>query len=362
MNSTLSVRFERRFAPAVSIRMALERPTSSFSITVLFGPSGCGKTTVLRCLAGLDRPQTGIIRFGAQTWFDAAAGVCLGPQARDIGLLFQEYALFPHLTVVGNVGYGLRGLPAAERRRRIGQILDLLQLGGLEGRYPSQLSGGQQQRVALARVLVRRPRLLLLDEPMSALDAPTREQIRPDLRRLLATIGIPVWIVSHDQKDALALADYLVVMTEGQIRQHGPADAVFARPANLDTARIVGVETIQPGRVVHVEDGLATVAVGAARVLAAAPDEPSSEVYVGVRAEEVLLEHVSDAAGPTPHRLNATVVALSMEGPMIRVQLDVGFPLVALVPRHTGRQLGLREGDQVSAVLSPAAVHLMGRQ
>jgi len=171
----LAAEFEKHFPGGTVIQVELRRPADAFSLTVLFGPSGSGKSTTLRCLAGLDRPERGTIRFGDEIWSDAGRGIFLPPQRRRIGYLFQDYALFPHLRVAQNIGYGLGKIAAAARRRRIEEITALLGLAGLEDRYPRQLSGGQQQRVALARALVCRPRLLLLDEPLSALDAPTRE-------------------------------------------------------------------------------------------------------------------------------------------------------------------------------------------
>jgi molybdate transport system ATP-binding protein len=191
MRAERVARFVKQFAARAVVEVELRRPTDCFSITVLFGPSGGGKTTTLRCLAGLERPEEGRIDFGETPWFDAARRIFLTPQQRDIGYLFQEYALFPHLTVAGNIAYGLRGQPRSAQRRRVAEMLALLWLTGLEDRYPDHISGGEQQRVGLARALVRRPRLLLLDEPLSALDGPTREQLRPEVRRLLAECGIP---------------------------------------------------------------------------------------------------------------------------------------------------------------------------
>jgi ABC-type nitrate/sulfonate/bicarbonate transport system ATPase subunit len=212
--SSLTADFERRFPRGPVIQGQLRTPLDGFSVTVLFGPSGSGETTVLRCLAGLERPDPGQIRFGAETWFDTAAGVHLPPQRRGVGYLAQDYALLPHLTVAGNIGYGLVGLDATERQRRIDEMVRLFGLTGLERRYPRQVSGGQQQRVALARALARRRRLLLLDEPLSALDVPTREQLRRELRRLLAGLRVPALLVTHDRTEALALGDFVAILEE----------------------------------------------------------------------------------------------------------------------------------------------------
>ncbi|MEI8197543.1 MAG: ABC transporter ATP-binding protein, partial [Phycisphaerae bacterium] len=226
-------------------------PTRPCGITVLFGPSGCGKTTILRCLAGLERPDMGFIRYGSEYWFDAPRGLHLPPQRRGIGFLFQDYALFPHLNVAGNISYAIARIariPRPQRRERLAEMLDLLDLGGLEQRYPDQLSGGQQQRVALARALITRPKLLLLDEPLSALDGPTRETLRRHLRKLLTALHIPAIIVTHDPTEAMALADHVAVLHRGQVLQAGPVEEVFSRPTDLTVAQIVGIETVLAGR------------------------------------------------------------------------------------------------------------------
>jgi molybdate transport system ATP-binding protein len=348
--------FARRFPGGPVIEAALRLPAEGFSVTVLFGPSGSGKTTVLRCLAGLDRPAQGHIRFGAETWFDDAGGAHVPPQGRGIGYLAQDYALFPHRTVAGNIAYGLGALLEGERRRRVGALLDLLGLVGLEGRYPHQLSGGQQQRVALARALARRPRLLLLDEPLSALDAPTREQLRGELRRWLAEGRAPAVLVTHDRVEAAALGDAVVVMDRGRARQSGPVREVFTRPADLAVARVVGVENVVPASVVAWANGLATVAVGPARLLArAAQLVAGSAVHLCVRGEDVVLE--AGAADGAVNRLVGQVRALTWEGPVLRVVLDCGFPLTALTAAPALR--GLRVGDLAQAVIDPSTVHLL---
>jgi molybdate transport system ATP-binding protein len=359
MSTDLEARFLKRFPGGAAVEADLRLPADRFSISALFGPSGCGKTTTLRCLAGLERPDEGRITFASTTWFEAQRRVLLTPQQRDVGYLFQERALFPHLSVAGNVAFGLSGLPRGERGRRVGAILDLLGLADLQDRYTHQLSGGEQQRVALARVLVRRPRLLLLDEPLSALDSPAREQLRPELRRLLAGFGVPVVLVTHDRVEALALADHLVVLDRGRVRQQGPAAEVFTRPADVAVARIVGVETVQPGRVVRVEGQTATVEVGSARLSAPALTSSTAEVHVCIRGEAVAV-HPSAAPGGG-NRLPGKVRSVVPEGPLVRVALDCGFPLVALVPRAECDGIGLREECTVIAHVKEQAVHLVPR-
>ena len=357
----LDADFEKRFPGGTVVRAAMRRPAEGFSVTVLFGASGCGKTTALRCLAGLERPDRGHIRFGGEVWADPAAGTFLPPQQRGIGFLFQDYALFPHLTVAGNIAFGLGGLGRDERTRRLGEMVELLRLQGLEGRYPHQLSGGQQQRVALARAVVRRPRLLLLDEPLSALDAPTREGLRLELRRRLADFGTPAIIVTHDRVEALALADHVVVLGPGRVLQDGPVHEVFARPADLSVARVVGVETVEPARVVAVEDGLAVVQVGGVQLTALAGAAGVGEAFLCIRAEDVILVRDPAAAGSPRNRLTGRITSLVREGPMVRVGLDCGFALTALVTRPAAEELGLAEGGTVTAMLKAPALHLISR-
>jgi molybdate transport system ATP-binding protein len=357
----LAADFERRFRGGPVIRGSLRVPAEGFSVTVLFGPSGSGKTTVLRCLAGLERPDEGHIRFGTETWFDAGRGIHLPPQRRGIGYLSQDYALFPHLTVADNIGYGLGGLDAAEQRRRVGEMIGLFGLTGLEGRYPRQVSGGQQQRVALARALARRPRLLLLDEPLSALDAPTREQLRRELRRLLSGLRVPTVIVTHDAMEAVALGDFVAVLDEGRTRQSGPVQEVFTRPADAAVARIVGVETVEPARVLEASGGLATVAVGPVQLVVLCQDAGAGEGYVCIRGEDVILEKGSTTPSSARNRLAGQVRTLTREGPLVRVGVDCGFALTAVITSQACLELALREGDPVTAMVKASALHLVPR-
>jgi molybdate transport system ATP-binding protein len=361
MADTLNARFTKRFSGGAVIRCELRQPARGHSVTVLFGPSGCGKTTVLRCLAGLERAEDGTIQFGEETWFDAARRICLAPQKRGVGFLFQDYSLFPHLTVAGNIGFGLRDLTPEESRRRIGEFMGRLDLTGLATRRPRQLSGGQQQRVALARALVRRPRLLLLDEPLSALDTTLREELRGELRRFLELCEIPVILVTHDRVEALTLGDELVVMHDGAMCQRGPVLEVFNRPANAVVARIVGVETLHPGTITRVNEGLAAVRVAGLTLTALAPACPGREVFVCIRGEDVVLQREAGVASSVRNRLLARVLSLRPEGPLVRVELDAGFPLFALVTRPACAELGLRGGDQITALIKAPAIHLVAR-
>jgi molybdate transport system ATP-binding protein len=358
MADALNARFTKRFAGGAIIRGELCQAAFGHSVTVLFGPSGSGKTTILRCLAGLERPEEGTIRFGSETWFDAPQGICLAPQQRGVGFVFQDYALFPHLTVAGNIGYGL---PARQREQRVGEMFERFDLATLAEQYPRQLSGGQQQRVALARTLACGPRLLLLDEPLSALDAPLREQLRVELRRHLSACPIPVLLVTHDRDEALAMGEDLVVMSGGTVLQSGPVPEVFSRPASAEVARIVGVETLQPGTVLNVSEGLAIVRVGSVTLTAVAPTVASSEVFVCIRGEDVMLQRDGGGAGTARNRLPARVVAVRSGSPLTRVELDGGFPLFAFITRPACEELELRAGVTVTALIKAPAVHLIPR-
>ncbi|QPN64860.1 ABC transporter ATP-binding protein [Synechococcus sp. CBW1004] len=215
---------------------ALSLSVGAGECLALLGPSGCGKTTTLRLLAGLDPVSSGRILLGGQDITDQPGG------QRQVAMVFQSYALYPHLSVHGNLSLGLRirGVPLREREQRIASVLELLQLSDLQQRRPAQLSGGQRQRVALARALLRQPRLVLLDEPMSNLDAQLREELRPELRRLLCGGEPPVIYVTHDQQEAMGMADRIALLRDGRLQQLGTARELYAKPANRFVAGFLG--------------------------------------------------------------------------------------------------------------------------
>jgi molybdate transport system ATP-binding protein len=274
----------------------------------------------------------------------------------------QDYALFPTHTVAGNVGYGLAGLSAGERAARAGEALERLGLRGAEAVKPAELSGGQQQRVALARAIARRPRLLLLDEPLSALDLPTRLRLRDELRTLLRDLRIPSVVVTHDWEEALALGDRMLVLREGRVLQEGRPQDIFNRPADAAVAAIVGMETVVPGRIVTVRDGLAAVEVGGVGLTAVAPDGPPADVFVCIRAEDVVVEGVGAGASSARNRLAGSVRAVAPLGALVRLELDCGFPLSALVTRSALADLHLAPGAPVVAAIKAGAVHLIPRR
>lgn len=362
MAGTLTASFARRFAGGMLIRAEFSCPVLAPSVTVLFGPSGCGKTTVLRCLAGLEKPDEGTIRFNAETWFDSRQNIHLAPQSRGVGFVFQDYALFPHLSVAGNIAYGLRGTPPEARRKIVGDFIERFSLRGLKQRRPYQLSSGQQQRVALARSLAPQPRLLLLDEPLAALDAALREELRSELRHLLAAAKIPVLLVTHDRAEALALGDAIIVMADGAVRQSGSVIEVFNQPADAAVAKILGVETIQPGGILSRHEGLATVKIGAVILTALAPLVETDDVFVCIRGEDVVIQpDAINAESSARNRLRARITGLRHEGPLVRVELDAGFPLHALITRPACAELALQVGETITASIKAPAIHLVPR-
>jgi len=246
-------------------------------ICALLGPSGCGKTTVLRLIAGLEHPDSGTIELAGRTI--SGPGSFLAPEKRRIGMVFQDYALFPHYDVAGNVGYGLGRRPDAAR---IGEVLELVGMGGFEERTVHDLSGGQQQRIALARALAPTPELILLDEPFSNLDAALRERLREDVREIIREAGVTALFVTHDQEEALSIAETVAVMREGRLEQVGTPEEVYSRPASPWAASFLGEIEVLPGKV---RDGVAACELGTL------PARGSSDgpVQVRVRPESLAI-------------------------------------------------------------------------
>ena len=273
----------------------------------LLGPSGCGKTTALRALSGLEQVNGGSILI------DGIDVVDVPVNRRDIGMVFQSYSLFPHLTSIENVEFGLRmrKVPTADRRSRAAEALELVGLGSLAGRYAHQLSGGQQQRIALARALVTRPRVLLLDEPLSALDAKVRVQLRDEIRRIQTDLGITTLFVTHDQEEALAVADRVAVMRDGNIEQIGTPEELYTTPATPFVAAFVGLSNRMPATL---SSGRVTLYGETLPVLGSPP--ANGPVLAFVRPEDLLL-----VGNGTEGSIPAVVVATSFLGSLRRTQL-----------------------------------------
>jgi len=364
--SVLQMEVQQRFPSGFIVCASLDVRLRPGSMLVLFGPSGAGKTTILRQIAGLERPDAGTIRFGEDVWCDTAARRWRHPQERRVGIVFQEPTLFPHLTVRDNIRYGVR--PGSDPGVRhpsdpVAEIAGLLGITDLENRYPRALSGGEAQRVALARALTPGPRLLLLDEPFAALDAPTRVRLRRELRALLQATGTPAVLVTHDRTEALALGDAVAVVIGGRIRQVGPISDVFSRPADVDVAASLGIEAVLPARVVASANGMLDVRVEnvVLHVAEREPLEPGSDVYACIRAEDVTLETDPAGKASTRNHLAARIVGIASEGPIDRIALDCGFPLDALITRRSREELQLKVGTQVTAAIKATSVHLVPR-
>jgi iron(III) transport system ATP-binding protein len=341
----------KRFGAFTALRdIALEIRQGEF--VCFLGPSGCGKTTLLRIIAGLELQTTGRILQGGR---DISA---LPPSSRDFGIVFQSYALFPNLSVAKNVGYGLvsRGLKRREIDARVAELLELVGMPDAGAKYPSQLSGGQQQRVALARALAISPGLLLLDEPLSALDARVRVRLRHEVRALQRRLGITTVMVTHDQEEALSMADRIVVMNQGVIEQVGTPLEIYRRPASPFVADFVGSMNFLDG--VISETG--RIRVGATELDCAAINGFTAGTSVGVclRPEDVTVRNVGPA---TPNRLPVEVAGLDFLGAFCRATLkpegDSGS-IVADFSINLMRDLHVEEGSRLEIALPPDRLQL----
>ncbi|MBX7245227.1 MAG: ABC transporter ATP-binding protein [Candidatus Sumerlaeaceae bacterium] len=309
-------------------------------VLVLFGPSASGKSTILRCLAGLERPDEGRVSFGGEIWSDAASGKFVAPQYRSIGFMAQDYALFPHLDVRENIAYGVGARNATEAKARVGELLERFGIGDVASRKPAELSGGQQQRVALARALAREPGLLLLDEPLSALDAPTRMTLRRELREVIEPIEIPAIVVTHDPAEAELLGHTVLVLDAGQVLQMGPVREVFASPCSRRVAEIVGFENV----VGHAD------LKNHPQLLSIVNNNAENRAWGAVCFRAHAVEVMRSGSG-----LRGRLTHIEPEGPLVRMEIDCGVALVALVPAATWGTVAARIGDEVVCRVSDGA-------
>ena len=330
----------------------LQMPAGEFFS--MLGPSGCGKTTTLRLIAGFEQPTSG------QILLDGRNMALTPPHKRNVNMVFQNYALFPHLNVFDNIAFGLRRdkRPKAEIRRRVAEALELVQLTGLEKRKPGQMSGGQQQRVALARALVLQPAVLLLDEPLGALDAKLRKALQIELKELQQQVGITFIYVTHDQEEALTMSDRIAVMSAGRVEQVGPPKDLYEEPTTTFVADFLGVSNLMTATAYGASSGRCRVALGEFELYAANGDvSTTGETRIVIRPERVRLEpHGSSGENRIPGMVERVVYLGN--GNQIIVGLAHGERIQALV-QNTGDELAYRQGDPVQAYMPAEALRVL---
>lgn len=351
---------EKRFG-AVAALSPIDLAVGAGEFFALLGPSGCGKTTLLRIIAGLETPDSGSLLL------DGRDITALPAYRRPLNLVFQSYALFPHMDVAANVAFGLRqeGVSRAECARRVDEALALVRMSPFEGRKPHQLSGGQQQRVALARALIKRPAVLLLDEPMAALDRSLREEMQGELKRIQRRLGTTFIIVTHDQDEAMRLADRIAVMREGRIVQCASPAELYAAPADQKIARFFGEANLLPIRVISAEGGRALCQFADGSRLSIATQkswECDDAAYAVIRPEQIVLLPNTETA-PDETKRQALITATHFLGDIIALDIEVqGWgPLKASVVNRAGAFASYRPGRTVFVAIDEEGVALVPR-
>jgi molybdate transport system ATP-binding protein len=358
-----------RLAQDAPIPLDAEFACGSGEVLALVGPSGSGKSTILRCIAGLNTPPHGLVTSNGDIWLDSAQGLSRSPQSRAVGIVFQHYALFPHMSALDNVATALGDLANGEAAKRARELLDLVHLNGLEERYPGQLSGGQQQRVALARALAREPAALLLDEPFSSVDQVTKEKLHRELAHLRQRLKTPVILVTHDLNEAVALADRLCILHRGRTLQTGTPTEVMARPDNPLIARLVGLRNIFEGRVVA-----ATPTKGkiewAGRTLevenTGAFKEGDKVSWVIPPSGIILHRDERPSRGDNENPVHGVISETLDLGASLSMVVDIDAaedkPFSFSVSAHVAERNGLAAGKPISVSFVAGAIHLMERE
>jgi molybdate transport system ATP-binding protein len=348
-----SIAIQKRLSATFVLDVKFSIPAG---ITMLFGASGSGKTTLLRCIAGLLRPDSGEITIGDQIVFDSIARVNVPVRERRIGFLFQNLALFPHLNVAQNIEYGLNGLTRSEAQQRIENVLKMFGISGLRNHKPNEISGGERQRVALARALVTDPRVLMLDEPLSALDYATQSQIIQDLRAWNSVQRIPILYVTHSQREVFALGERVVVLQEGKILAQGTPQDVLEAPAYESIAQLAGFENFFDATVLSLNaasgtmlcrlDGAKTeVEVPLSRV------EVHSKIRIAIRAGDILIAGEFPRALSARNVMPARIVSLRREGAMVIAEMDAGRSFEVHLTPGACESLGLKPEGQAWLVI-----------
>jgi ABC-type Fe3+/spermidine/putrescine transport system ATPase subunit len=343
----------KRFKDVVAInRIQLE--IEKGEMLTLLGPSGCGKTTTLRCIAGLEKPEEGDIIIDGQPMLSQGF---VPSSKRGIGMVFQNYAVWPHMKVFSNIVYGLKlkKLPKTDMRKQAEEVLELVGLAGLEDRYPAQLSGGQQQRVALARALVTNPKVLLLDEPLSNLDAKLREELRFEIKSLVRRMGITAVYVTHDQAEAMVISDRIAVMDSGNVVQIGNPREIYQKPANRFVADFIGTMNFMPGKVVEVLKDSNAVHVRTAfsdKMVCSTPDSTvvavGAEVFASIRPEDV--EVFANPPQETENVYKGKIVHKAYLGNFLFFFVTVDDTMIRVQAHH---HLPQKEGQELYLLLDP---------
>jgi molybdate transport system ATP-binding protein len=337
-------------------------------VLALVGPSGSGKSTILRAIAGAYRPRHGSVTVNGEAWLSRAVGVCLPPHRRAVGMVFQSYALFPHMTALGNVTAAMGHLPPGERATRARSILDLVHLAGLEHRRPAELSGGQQQRVAVARALAREPKVLLLDEPFSAVDKATRQRLYREIAELRRLLSMPVVLVTHDLDEATMLADRMSVLHRGRTLQTGTPEDVTTKPASAEVARLVDLRNVFTGTVAgqDPEGGHTIIAWAGMRIEARGrPGLSSGQDVAWVVPDGFVVLHRRDRPSrgehenPVPGTVDAMLVIGQTAHLTLRPHHDPDLPIHFSVPLHVARRNGMAPGVEASVSLLAEGIHIM---
>jgi molybdate transport system ATP-binding protein len=364
----LSVKIQKRFSSAQASSFLLQIDEEfPAGFTVLFGPSGAGKSTLLDCIAGLLKPDEGTIRLNDDVFFDSGRGFSLAPQERGIGYVFQSLALFPHLTVEENVAFGVARKAVSEQRELLGRILSAFHIRELEQRKPGELSGGEKQRVALARSLVTQPRLLLLDEPLTGLDAGLRRAILQDLAKWNAAYRVPILYVTHNREEVDAVGERVVAITDGQVRGRGLPGAVLDAPRAAELAQAAGFENLLNGRVVgqKTADGIIRVRLTGDRCELEVPlgsVDLGQTVEVAIRAGDILLASEAPRGLSARNILAGTVESVETRGTMVVVVVNAGVSFVVHMTLGAARTLEIKEGLNVWLIIKTYSCHVVNRK
>jgi len=360
---TAQIRKELQSASAPSFVLDVKVEVSA-GITILFGPSGAGKSTLLDCIAGLARPDTGRIAFGGEVLFDSARGIGLPPQARRVAYVFQSLALFPHLSVEENVAYGLNALTEQERRHHVREILSAFRVEKLWKHKPGEISGGEKQRIALARSLVTEPRILLLDEPLTGLDAELKSAIVDDLRAWNAAKRIPILYVTHSREEVDALGERVIALENGRVMSSGAPMDVLDAPRRKRLAQAAGFENLLAGTVVDLReaDGVMRVRLGETAAELEVPlgfAAAGDGVRLAIRAGDILLANVQPRGLSARNVLEGQIASLEQRGTMIIARVDCGVSFLVHVTPGAIRALELTAGRKVWLVLKTHSCHLV---